>query len=43
MRKKDPLMETWNGKRLGVENAPKTLQFNEAFDIEEIETVLAKN
>ncbi|HGO5822572.1 TPA: Xaa-Pro aminopeptidase [Mannheimia haemolytica] len=42
VRKKDPLMETWNGKRLGVENAPKTLQFNEAFDIEEIETVLAK-
>ncbi|HGO5854240.1 TPA: Xaa-Pro aminopeptidase [Mannheimia haemolytica] len=42
VRKKDPLMETWDGKRLGVENAPKTLQFNEAFDIEEIETVLAK-
>ncbi|HHW7579098.1 TPA: Xaa-Pro aminopeptidase [Mannheimia haemolytica] len=42
VRKKAPLMETWNGKRLGVENAPKTLQFNEAFDIEEIETVLAK-
>lgn len=42
VRKKDPLMETWNGKRLGVENAPKTLQFNEAFDIEEIKTVLAK-
>ncbi|QTM01957.1 Xaa-Pro aminopeptidase [Mannheimia sp. ZY171111] len=42
VRKKDPLMETWNGKRLGVEDAPKTLQFNEAFDIEEIKTVLAK-
>lgn len=42
VRKKDPLMETWNGKRLGVEEAPKTLQFNEAFDIEEIKTVLAK-
>lgn len=42
VRKKDPLMETWNGKRLGVEESPKTLQFNEAFDIEEIKTVLAK-
>ncbi|QLB40675.1 Xaa-Pro aminopeptidase [Mannheimia pernigra] len=42
VRKKDPLMETWNGKRLGVEEAPKTLQFNEAFDIEEIKTILAK-
>lgn len=42
VRKKDPFMETWNGKRLGVEEAPKTLQFNEAFDIEEIKTVLAK-
>lgn len=42
VRKKDPLMETWNGRRLGVENAPKTLQFNESFDIDNIETVLAK-
>lgn len=42
VRKKDPLMETWNGRRLGVENAPKALQFNEAFDIEEIETILVK-
>ncbi|QLD33056.1 Xaa-Pro aminopeptidase [Mannheimia varigena] len=42
VRKKDPLMETWNGRRLGVENAPKALQFNESFDIEEIETILVK-
>ncbi|MEG9500019.1 Xaa-Pro aminopeptidase [Mannheimia indoligenes] len=42
VRKKDPLMETWNGKRLGIENAPKTLQFHEAFDVEEINAVLAK-
>lgn len=42
VRKKDPLMETWNGKRLGIENAPKTLQFHESFDVEEINAVLAK-
>lgn len=42
VRKKDPLMETWNGRRLGVENASNTLQFNAAFDIDEIESVLAK-
>lgn len=42
VRKKDPLMETWNGRRLGIEEAPKTLQLNAAFDIDDIETVLAK-
>lgn len=42
VRKKDPLMETWNGRRLGIENAPSTLQFNAAFDIEDIENILAE-
>ncbi|KAE9539147.1 Xaa-Pro aminopeptidase [Ursidibacter maritimus] len=42
LRKKDPLMETWNGRRLGVELAPSTLEVNEACDIEEIQSVLAK-
>ncbi|MBF0784641.1 Xaa-Pro aminopeptidase [Muribacter muris] len=42
LRPKDPLMETWNGRRLGVENAPTALAINEAFDIADIETVFAK-
>ncbi|QIM66648.1 Xaa-Pro aminopeptidase [Mannheimia granulomatis] len=42
VRKKDPLMETWNGRRLGIENAPSALQFNAAFDIEDIENILAE-
>ncbi|MDD0824892.1 Xaa-Pro aminopeptidase [Mannheimia sp. AT1] len=42
VRKKDPLMETWNGRRLGIENAPNALQFNAAFDIDDIQHILAK-
>lgn len=42
LRPKDPLMETWNGRRLGVENAPTALAIDEAFDIADIETVFAK-
>ncbi|EXI61914.1 proline aminopeptidase P II [Mannheimia granulomatis] len=42
VRKKDSLMETWNGRRLGIENAPSSLQFNAAFDIENIENILAE-
>ncbi|KMK51741.1 proline aminopeptidase P II [[Actinobacillus] muris] len=42
LRSKDPLMETWNGRRLGVENAPTALAIDEAFDIADIETVFAK-
>lgn len=37
LRAKDPLMETWNGRRLGVENAPKTLSVDFAYDITEFE------
>ena len=42
VRKKDPLMETWNGRRLGVEAAPQALEMTDAYDIEEIQGVLAK-
>ncbi|KAE9533718.1 Xaa-Pro aminopeptidase [Ursidibacter arcticus] len=42
LRKKDPLMETWNGRRLGIELAPATLEVNQAHDIEEIQDILAK-
>lgn len=42
LRPRDPLMETWNGKRLGIENAPNALEIAHAFDIAEINTVLAK-
>lgn len=38
LRAKDPLMETWNGRRLGIENAPKTLSVDLAYDIAEFET-----
>ena len=34
LRKRDPDMETWNGKRLGIENACETLGVNEARDTE---------
>lgn len=42
LRAKDPLMETWNGRRLGIENAPTTLSVNEAFDIENFAEIFAK-
>lgn len=42
LRKKDPLLETWNGRRLGLEAAPATLALDLAYDIEEIETVLSE-
>ncbi len=36
LRKKDPLMETWNGRRLGIDAAPSTLDIDKAYDIEHI-------
>lgn len=42
LRPRDPLMETWHGKRLGVELAPEALQVDQAFDIAELQTVFAK-
>ena len=43
LRPRDPLLETWNGRRLGVERAPQQLNVNEAYSIEEFVTVLPKN
>lgn len=42
LRPRDPLLETWNGRRLGVECAPQKLNVNEAYSIEEFATVLPK-
>ena len=42
LRPRDPLLETWNGLRLGVERAPQQLNVNEAYSIEEFSTVLPK-
>ena len=42
LRPRDPLLETWNGLRLGVERAPQQLNVNEAYSIEEFATVLPK-
>ena len=42
LRPRDPLLETWNGRRLGVERAPQQLNVNEAYSIEEFDTVLPK-
>ena len=42
LRPRDPLLETWNGRRLGVEHAPQQLNVNEAYSIEEFSTVLPK-
>lgn len=42
LRPRDPLLETWNGRRLGVERAPQQLNVNEAYSIKEFSTVLPK-
>lgn len=42
LRPRDPLLETWNGRRLGVERALQQLNVNEAYSIEEFATVLPK-
>ena len=42
LRPRDPLLETWNGRRLGVEGAPQQLNVNKAYSIEEFATVLPK-
>ena len=42
LRPRDPLLETWNGRRLGVERAPQQLNVNETYSIEEFATVLPK-
>jgi len=42
LRERDPLMETWNGRRLGIERAPEVLGIDEARDINEIWDALPK-
>lgn len=36
LRPNDPLLETWNGRRLGVENAPNALMSDQAYAIDEL-------
>lgn len=42
VRPSDPLLETWNGRRLGVDNAPAKLQIDSAFSIDEFAVELPK-
>lgn len=42
LRPKDPLMETWNGRRLGIEKAPSTLDVEQAVDIAEFSAKFAE-
>lgn len=37
---KDPVKEMWEGKRLGVDDAPKHLELDQAFSIEDLDTTL---
>ena len=39
-REKDPLQETWHGRRLGVEAAPDVLGADDAFPITDIDDIL---
>ena len=39
-RENDKLMETWNGRRLGVDNAPEALNADDAFPIDDIDDIL---
>ena len=40
VQRKDPLMETWNGKRLGFENVKHELGIENGFENHEVRTVL---
>lgn len=42
LRERDPLMETWHGKRLGVAQAPSVLNVDEAFDITQIQSIFTE-
>nr|WP_314741915.1 Xaa-Pro aminopeptidase [uncultured Haemophilus sp.] len=42
VRKKDREKEIWTGRRLGVEDAPKTLDVDVAFEIEQLAQVFAE-
>ena len=39
-RERDELMETWNGRRLGVDQAPAVLDTDDAFPIDDIDDIL---
>jgi len=39
-RESDKLMETWNGRRLGVDKAPEVLDADDAFPIDDIDDIL---
>ncbi len=39
-RERDELMETWNGRRLGVDRAPEILDADDAFPIDDIDDIL---
>lgn len=39
-RERDPLQETWHGRRLGVEDAPLSLGADDAFPISDIDDIL---
>ena len=39
-RENDKLMETWNGRRLGVDKAPEALDADDAFPIDDIDEIL---
>ena len=39
-RERDELMETWNGRRLGVDQAPEVLDADDAFPIDDIDDIL---
>ncbi len=39
-RERDPLQETWHGRRLGVEDAPESLGADDAFPISDIDDIL---
>ena len=39
-RERDELMETWNGRRLGVDQAPEVLDADDAFPIDDIDDML---
>ena len=39
-RERDPTMETWHGRRLGVEDAPEALGADDAFPIGDIDDIL---
>ncbi|AGH38379.1 Xaa-Pro aminopeptidase [Bibersteinia trehalosi USDA-ARS-USMARC-188] len=42
LREKDPLMETWNGKRLGTAQAPAVLDVEQAVEIEQFSAKFAE-